>query len=306
MEAGYDYLLIRRRLRKRFYNSSGFFVVALGVMLLAASGAYYGYAAVAKGNLPELNASAQPNPATPLDQGGMDSSLPAGRLGTLVEDGLPGDAPGSTASVSPAPFTFPASAISSQRLYPGDGINPGSWSYPASYEPLSYREELLLQGFTPLAIGEPFQDQAPATRLIIPSIGVDSSVKELSIIDLAGSRSYETPANTVGHIPATADAGEGNSAWFFGHTESPISNEGSVFYNLTKIPGKLQNGEDVFIITENAQGRFLYRVTSTRVMHQSELKLFDTGQSTIHLVSCVPRLVYDHRLVINGELVAKD
>ena len=41
-------------------------------------------------------------------------------------------------------------------------------------------------------------------------------------------------------------------------------------------------------------------------MHQSELKLFDTGQSTIHLVSCVPRLVYDYRLVINGELVAKD
>ena len=217
----------------------------------------------------------------------------------LIEDGL-------AAKVGPRLMTIPASAISSRQLYPGEAIDVGAWSHPASYDPLSYLEETQLQGFTPLAIAEALPGQASATRIIIPSIGVDSTVKELAIVDLAGSRFYETPANTVGHIPQSANAGEADNAWFFGHTESPLSGEGSVFYNLTQIPGKLNNGEDVFIITENGQDRFLYRVTSTNVVHQSELNLFESGQATIHLVSCVPRLVYDHRLIINGELVARN
>lgn len=148
--------------------------------------------------------------------------------------------------------------------------------------------------------------QANATRIIIPSIGVDSPVQELGIVDLAGSRAYETPANTVGHIPKTADAGEAGSAWFFGHTESPLSGEGSVFYNLTQLPGKLNQGEDVYIITENGRNRSLYRITSTKMVHQSELKLFESSEATIHLVSCVPSLVYDYRLVVNGDLVGRN
>ena len=203
-------------------------------------------------------------------------------------------------------MSIPASAIAGQQTYPGDAIDARSWNYPASYEPLSYVEGIQLQGFSPLAVGETLIAQANATRIIIPSIGVDSPVQELGIVDLAGSRAYETPANTVGHIPKTANAGEAGNAWFFGHTESPLSGEGSVFYNLTQLPGKLNQGEDVYIITENGQNRFLYRVTSTKMVNQSELKLFESGEATIHLVSCVPSLVYDYRLVVNGELVGRN
>ena len=81
--------------------------------------------------------------------------------------------------------------------------------------------------------------------------------------------------------------------------------EGSVFFNLRQVPGKLRDNEDVFIITESGQTQFLYLVTSSQVVHQDDMALYETGQATIHLVSCVPRLVYDYRLIVTGELVAQ-
>ena len=202
---------------------------------------------------------------------------------------------------------MPFSAISNQQLFPGESLQASFWSNPLSYESASYRERILLQGFNAVDLnqGLALGTGSPATRLIIPSIAVDSGVDELAILDLGGSRAYETPANTVGHIPETANAGETGSGWFFGHTESPIQGEGSVFLNLSKIPGMLQNGEDVFVVTSNGERQYLYRITSSRVVPQEEMALHDTGKSTIHLVSCVPRLVYDHRLIVSGELIGE-
>jgi hypothetical protein len=47
MEAGYDYLLMRGRVHRRFLNSSGIFIIVLGALLLISSGEYYAYAAAA-------------------------------------------------------------------------------------------------------------------------------------------------------------------------------------------------------------------------------------------------------------------
>ena len=55
MEAGYDYLLLRGRLQRRLFNVSGIFIFVFGAMLLATSGAYYGYAAKAHADLDSLN-----------------------------------------------------------------------------------------------------------------------------------------------------------------------------------------------------------------------------------------------------------
>ena len=139
---------------------------------------------------------------------------------------------------------------------------------------------------------------------MVPSIGVDSTISELAILDLGDRRYYESPNNTVGHIPETANADEDGASWFFGHTDSPISREGSVFFNLQKVPEKLRTGEDVFIITDNGDRQFLYRAMSSQVLHQDDLTLNATPGSDINLVSSVPRFVYDHRLVVSGELVA--
>ena len=172
------------------------------------------------------------------------------------------------------------SAASSVSLFPGKAVTADSWGDPFTYEPAYLRQQALLDGFTP--IGE----------------------SGVTILDLGDSRAYESPDNTVGHIPESANAGEPGTSWFFGHTESPISREGSVFFNLQKIPEKLRNGEDVYIITDNGVNQFLYRATSTQVVHQDDLNLASTPAADINLVSSVPRFVYDHRLVVSGVLIA--
>jgi sortase (surface protein transpeptidase) len=312
MEAGYDYLLLRGRLQRRLLKYSGIFIFLFGAVLLAASGAYYGYATNARADLDRLNVTV-PEGTSTLDIPAADLvSFPFEQVEPVM--GLGALAANSAAewdTVSPAPAKLrplpPAIAIGSQRLYPGESLLASAWSDPQSYAPLSYREQVLLQGFTPVEIdlSPPSGTLLAATRIIVPSIGVDSTVKELQILDFGGSRAYETPDRTVGHIPETANAGEAGGSWFFGHTESPTLGEGSVFFNLQKIPQKLRNGEDVFIITDNGRNQYLYRATSSQVVPQSEMRLYDTGKATIHLVSCVPRLVYDHRLIITGELVGQ-
>ena len=316
MEAGYDYLLLRGRLQRKFVKYTGIFVLVFGALLLATGGAYYGYAAKARADLDDLNVSLPGTGQVPALEQGRTSLAPldeaaARRLASEAATGLnaSSDEGGSQRALGSAKVLPGISTIDihSRQLYPGDSLIASSWSNPWTYEPPSFREELLLQGFTPIAFDHrlPPQGLSSATRIIIPSIGVDSTVKELAILDLGGSRAYETPANTVGHIPETAEAGESGSAWYFGHTESPILGEGSVFFNLRKIPEKLRSGEDIFIITDNGQQQYLYRATSSQVIHQNQMKLYDTDQATIHLVSCVPRLVYDYRLIISGELVAQ-
>ena len=54
------------------------------------------------------------------------------------------------------------------------------------------------------------------------------------------------------------------------------------------------------IVTDD--GEYLYQVTETEVVHQDDLQLTETDDSTITLVTCVPRMVYDHRMLVTGKL----
>lgn len=290
MEAGYDFLLLRGRLQRNFLTSSGLFLLVFGAVLLAGGGGFYLYAAHARANLAKLNLSL------------------AGDIKVTTDAPLANPSDSLTAidpvEVAPPPG-IPASAISSQKLFPSESPLTDWWSDPLSYEPLEYKKQALLQGFTPMSTSQalPLGSQPPATRIMIPDINVDSAVNQLKILDLDESRAYETPANTVGHIPEVANVGEAGSAWFFAHLESPLVGEGSVFYNLPRIPDILRDGEDVFIITGSGARQYLYRVISTEVVPEDEMRLYNTGWAAIHLVACVPRLVYDHRLIVTGELV---
>tara|TARA_A100001037_G_scaffold306872_1_gene358151 strand:+ start:67565 stop:68395 length:831 start_codon:yes stop_codon:yes gene_type:complete len=147
-----------------------------------------------------------------------------------------------------------------------------------------------------------------ADRILIPLLNIDSTVNELGIIDLGDSREYETPNNTVGHIPETADPGEIGNGWFFGHLESPFSGEGNVFRRLPEIPELLREineiGEGgIDIIFHSSTGEYLYQVTSSEVLHADELKISGSDDSRISLVTCIPRLEYSHRLIIKAVLV---
>ena len=259
------YDYLHGRLKRRITNITGICLLAVGLLLLVSGGAYYVYAANAKSNLDRL------------------VSIPAPRVVNRIT--------GSTAS--------------SVSLFPGKSVQAEFWTDLFGYEPLYYRQRRLLDGVNPIdKPGLLITDVKPATRIIIPSIGINSAISELSIVDLGDSRYYESPNNTVGHIPKTGLGGKNRTSWLFGHTESPISQEGSVFFDLQKLPEKLRNEEDVFIITDHGDHQFLYRATSSQVVHQEDLTLDITPSSDINLVSSVPRVVYDHRLVISGELIS--
>ena len=111
------------------------------------------------------------------------------------------------------------------------------------------------------------------TRLIIPSIDVDSAIVQLRILDLGNYQQYDTPNNVVGHIPESANPGEEGSIWLFGHLESPIRNEGNVFAQLPEIPTMLRRGDEVYAVVENGSESFLYRIVESRVIPQEQLTL---------------------------------
>ena len=269
MIAGYDYLSLRLKKVGEFWNRTRLTAATLlvtGGVLLGVGTAYYGYADDARDDLAKYE-------------------VPAVEI-------APAWAPPPPAAVIP-PVSQPF--VPEISMYSGDaGADPDNLS-------LRLPEGFVLINFTQAT---PLNSAPPATRLTITSLDIDSSVEELSIIDLGERRVYETPNNTVGHIPGTANAGELGQGWYFGHTESPILDEGSVFFNLQQIPAMLRLGENVDIIADNGTEQFLYRVTQTRVVHEDELALETGGGPTIHLVSCVPRLVYDHRLIVDAQLIA--
>ena len=235
--------------------------------------------------------SSEPEVVSPSDTAVTSSQVPA-----------EGEDPPQIAGPRPQVST---EAIAKQQLHLDNAIDPRSWGNIQGYEPLSASEIVLLQGFERFdsSLAAPVGTLSVPSKIIIPSIGVDSLVTGLKILDVGNSRAYETPKHVVGHIPELANPGETGSAWFFGHLESPIAGEGNVFYNLPGIPNFLREGRAIYAIVESGSTAYLYQIVETQVVNQNDMEMYDTGRPTIHLVTCVPRFVYDHRLIVTGELV---
>lgn len=218
----------------------------------------------------------------------------------------------STAQQSAARAPLPPSSYAA--LYPATQIHPKFWGNPlwADSEPYLYAAAnpapALPPGFRALSATEDALapgEGAFTTRMTIPAIGVDSDITELAILNIGSANAaYETPAHLVGHIPQSPNPGELGNAWYFGHLESPIRGEGSVFKRLPEIPALLRDGDDVFIQLATQDGNtYLYKVSETEVMHQDDLRMYTADAARITLVACVPRLVYDHRILVTAELV---
>ncbi len=145
----------------------------------------------------------------------------------------------------------------------------------------------------------------PATRIRIPALNLDSRVAELAVVRSDDSASWETPKHVVGHIPTTANAGSGGQGWYFGHLESPIKGEGSVFRRLPEVATLLKDDPDrpVYVFLESGDRSFAYRIYNVEVVSQEELVIADSGTQDITLVTCTPRFVYDQRLLVTAALV---
>ena len=306
-------------------KSIGIAMVLVGALLLTLISGYYAYSASARSQLDDLNyVVEQPAPQPPAISaqsqipGTVASSV---RSTTQAPTAMPAARSVSTGSLpppvrhsGPANQEVPAQPPSSYAaLYPAMHIHPKFWAQPLwsggvpyvynpgspgtglpdGFRAVSATDDALRRGFG-----------APSARIAIPLIDVDSGTTELAILNLGDSRAYETPKHLVGHIPQSPNPGEIGNAWYFGHLESPIRGEGNVFQRLPEIPDLLRDGDDVFVELESQDGRvFLYRTTRTEVMHQDDFEFYGSDVAQITLVACVPRLVYDHRIVVTAELV---
>ena len=292
----------------RFGRSFWLGAVLLGVggLLLAAAGAYYGYGLFAARGFDDLVAT-NPGVTEVLEPSVRRDSqqatpTPQPLAATPTE---PGESPAPSPGPSPQPpATAPQRpAPDLQYLYPGSLMPARQWADPRGTIALAQPD---LDGFTPLSSqGQPLINGSVgrAERIIIPQLHIDSAVKELTITNLASSAEYETPKFVVGHIPATPNPGSGGNGWYFGHLESPVEGEGNVFASLPRVPDLLRNGEDVHVILHSGGRDYLYSVSRTDFLHRDELALYGSDDARVTLVTCFPRLKYDHRLLITGHLI---
>ena len=264
--------------RRRFGPVIGLGLLGLGILLLLGVGAFFIYSWRANSGLDKLFVPA------PTEEPTRTASAPS-------------QAPGASSQ------GFSPEIIAAQRIFPGEAVPPVFWPNPmeaeAGYAPVNPSVPEFVA--VPPGQGAARHSLPVPVRITIPAIDLDSEVISLRILDLGNSLEYETPKNVVGHIPETANAGEDGTAWFFGHLESPIQGEGNVFADLPKIPDLLRSGP-VYATVANGESTFLYKLTASRVIHEDSLIVYDSGRPGISLVTCVPRFLYNHRLVVTGEL----
>lgn len=190
----------------------------------------------------------------------------------------------------------------SPELYLGQPIAPQFWDNPLWAHELT--DDFANIEFT--ALDEAFslgEVSSPPIRVRIPTIALDSDVTGLRILDLENESQYETPKNIVGHIPESSGAGGVGNIWLFGHLESPIRGEGSVFRRLPDIHDILREGRNVFIILDSEDGSFLYQVKEFRKIPEEDLFLWGLPGRWVTLVTCWPRFKYDERVLVVAELV---
>jgi sortase A len=149
-------------------------------------------------------------------------------------------------------------------------------------------------------LAEEVVEGAPATRMIIPSIGVDSPVVEIGVVYEEGRWQWERPKHAVGHLEGTAQPGQVGNSVMSGHISSPSRGEGQVFKRLPEI--KL--GDVVIVYTPYRA--YAYEVTAKKVVEPGELSVLDpTPDETMTLITCVPDLIYTHRLIVTAKRIGR-
>ena len=300
MEAGYDYLLINRRTRTfRRLLPLGGVVVVLGLIGVLVWGLL---TFVFDGSADEPDSGVASVQATPEP---AQTPVPVTQTSTPAPTVVP-VAPVQVTVPTPPPTPvpeLPSDLARAGMLYPGASVKAADWAdLFGARGPTTLIDVVPWGDVTPAAVGS----LSAPTRLIIPGIDVDSTIQQLSIVDLGNSRGYETPNNVVGHLPGTANPGEAGSVWLFGNLESPLSGVG-VFAQLPELPGRLRRPEAVYAVVENGTESYRYRLFDSQVIPQEQfnidyLELTEDGTAQLFLVTAVPRGTYDQRLVVRGIL----
>ena len=166
--------------------------------------------------------------------------------------------------------------------------------------PGAYADTMAGLGFTPLSQSDaqPLGTLPPAQRVMVPELGISVKTSQTSLTGGA-IVAHSNAADSDGLDLLRANPGERGAMWFFGEAGQRANN----FQGLTTAADVLAGGEDILIYVDNGSGIYVYAATHTDVFPASDLRLSGSERATIHLAVPVPSGLYDHFLVLSGELV---
>ena len=135
-----------------------------------------------------------------------------------------------------------------------------------------------------------------ATRIRVPSVGIDAEVRTVGYTFEQGALQYDTPRHEAGHYVGSAAPGEPGNAVIAGHVAARSGT--AVFQQLPDV--------DVGAVIEVYRGETVYRylVTELRVVPPDEIEVMAaTGDATLTLITCFPDRNYEDRLIVVGKLI---
>lgn len=142
------------------------------------------------------------------------------------------------------------------------------------------------------------QPRVPATRLVIPKLGVDSPVVLIALRD--GTWQVDHLTQEVGHLQGTASPGDASNIALAGHVTLARGGDGPFRYL-----SQLRQGDEVLVFA----GEQLYRyvVQEVRVVSPEDVQVtFPTAEPTLTLITCAnwnrERRVYDDRVIAIAKL----
>ena len=164
----------------------------------------------------------------------------------------------------------------------------------------AYMDTVEELGFAPLnqSDARPLGTLPPAERVIVPGLGINVTMSQIS---LTGASIVNEAAgiDPVEYDAVQANPGERGAMWLFG----AAGKDAGAFGGLNDAAGLLTEGEDLLIYVNSGTQIYLYGATHTDVIPADDLRLSSTDRATIHLAVPTPAGLYDHFLVLSGELV---
>lgn len=208
-------------------------------------------------------------------------------LGTFLAAGT-----GAIVLLAPTPADSPRAAASGPTTTATP--SPAAVSATATVTPAADTEFALVEGVP--SIPQPGQP----SRLVIPSIALDTRITEVGITLERGKPVWETAAFAVGYHRGTAPPGSLGNAVMAGHISSPVSRKGDVFRRLPEV----RIGDRVEVYAGDR--RWTYDVTELRVVAPTAVQVLNpTPDATLTLITCYPDYDYSRRLVVVAKLAGR-
>lgn len=135
-----------------------------------------------------------------------------------------------------------------------------------------------------------------ATRVRVPTIGVDAEVRSVGFLLQGGELVYDTPRFEAGQYVGSADPGRAGNLVIGGH----VANRGALAV-FSRLP-EIRIGDVVEVFSGAVLHR--YSVTELRVVAPDATAVMArTQDATITLITCSPEPDHARRLVVIGKLL---